>query len=238
MDAPPPPCDDLDGEAFCPLDWWVRLLMSLGPLIGFGIAVGWLFAEHGRGAATFVVGAALGGFVGGGKLVVLAGAAESAPFGTWELAALVVYSDLASALFILANVQLLYRLPLLGRKLAATREAGYRLLAGNDWMRRLAFLTLVLFVALPLQGTGALLGVVIGRIMGLSRKAIVAGAAAGSAAGAMGLAALGDLGRDQVGWLLAHPEIGVATAAATIGLTLLVGRRVLGTGLRARVESR
>lgn len=228
METKPDPCADLDGEAFCPLPAWVRLLMSAGPLLGFGLVLAWLYLGHGQAAGTFVLGAGVGGFVGGGKLVVLAGAAATAPFGTWELAALVVYSDVAAALFILANVQLLYRLPLVGRRFAAARAAGYRLLAANGWMRRLAWLALVLFVALPLQGTGALLGVVIGRIMGLSRGAIVAGTAAGSAVGASAVAALGNLGRDQVDWLLTHPEIGIATAALTIGVTYLVGRRLLG----------
>lgn len=226
------PCPDLGGEAFCPLPAWARVLMSAGPLAAFVLVLGWLYFELSREAVIFLIGAALGGFAGGGKLVVLAGAVENAPFGTWILAGLVVYSDVAAALFLLANLQTLYRVPFIGRRLAAAREAGYRVLSAHGWMRRMAWLGLVVFIALPLQGTGALLGVFLGRILGLARPSIVAATGLGAAAGASGVAALGDAGREQITWLTDHPEVGLATAALTVALTYFLGRKFLKMGAK------
>lgn len=54
-------------------------------------------------------------------------------------------------------------------------------------MHRLAWLTLVGFIAVPLNGTGALVGAVLGRALGLSRVSIVTATAFGSVTASVAL---------------------------------------------------
>jgi hypothetical protein len=89
--------------------------MTLGPLVGFAVILFVAGVIVHPGAAGFLASLAAGMFLGGGKLVILAGAVEQAPVGHWELAALVVYVDLATALVVLGGIHHLDRLPVPGR---------------------------------------------------------------------------------------------------------------------------
>jgi uncharacterized membrane protein len=206
----------------------VQWALVLGPLLGFGLILlvtGFLLRP---GAAGFLASVAAGTFLGGGKLVILAGAVENAPVSPWVIAALVVYIDLATALGVLGGIQHLYRVPGVGRRIAAARASSARLLQRNPWMHRIAFATLAGFVAVPFNGTGALVGAVLGRLMGLSRVGIVTATACGSVAASLALALAGDLWAERINALVARPYLGLLSVASVLAMTVLISRWALG----------
>ena len=221
-------------EAITPQDDLARLSpraqwsLLLGPLIGFVLIVLVVGLLVHPGAAGFLLSVSAATFVGGGKLVILAGAVDQAPVGHWELAALVVYIDLATALGVLGGIHHLYSVPMLGRRLMAARDRGALLLQRNPWMRRIASLTLAGFVAVPLNGTGALLGALLGRTMGLSRVTVVAATACGSITASVALALASDLWAERINALVARPHLGLVSVAVVLGLTLAISRGALG----------
>ena len=204
--------------------------LVLGPFLGFGLILLVTGVLLNPGAAGFLASVAAGTFVGGGKLVILAGAVENAPVGPWVIAALVVYIDLATALGVLGGIQHLYRVPGVGRRMEAARASSARLLQRNPWMHRIAFATLAGFVAVPLNGTGALVGALLGRLMGLSRLAIVTATACGSVAASLALALAGDLWAERINALVARPYLGLLSVAFVLAMTVLISRWALGGG--------
>jgi hypothetical protein len=228
------PCIDLSGEAFCPLPRWLWAGLTFGPFIAFGLfllAVKILLSIK---AMWFIAGMTVGGFVGGGKLVVLAGAIDNAPMSTWAIASMVLFGDISTAVILVANMHHLYKMPALGKRLAAARKAGHQVLATHKWMRRAAEFGIVVFVALPFQGTGSVLGVFLGRILGLSRRVLVLSIAAGSGLGAFGLALLAEMGRGEITRIAEDPLLGIITIAITLTITFVLGKKFLGQDMGSK----
>jgi uncharacterized membrane protein len=221
----PEPRDDL-----APLSPTAQWALILGPLAGFGLILFVTGVLLHPGAAGFLASVSVGTFVGGGKLVILAGALENAPVSHWEIAALVVYIDLATALVVLGGIQRFHRVRGVGRRIGAARASSARLLQRNPWMRRIAFATLAGFIAVPLNGTGALVGALLGRLMGLSRVAIVTATACGSVAASLALALASDLWAERINALVARPYLGLLSVAFVLTVTVLISRWALGGG--------
>jgi predicted Na+-dependent transporter len=97
-------------------------------------------------------------------------------------------------------------------------------------MHRIAFATLAGFIAVPLNGTGALVGALLGRLMGLSRVAIVTATACGSVAASLALALASDLWAERINALVARPYLGLLSVAFVLTLTVLISRWALGGG--------
>ncbi len=213
-----------------PLPPAAELALVLGPVMGFGLILLVTAVGLSPAAAGFVASLAAGTFVGGGKLVILAGAVESAPVGHWPLAALVVYIDVATAMVVMGSMPHLYRLPGIGRRLAAARAGGERLLERNPWMRHATWLSLAGFVAVPFNGTGALMGAVLGRLMGLSRSSIVTATGTGSVVGSTVLALVGEYWAHRIDALAERPLLGAAVVVGVIALSTLGARWLIGGG--------
>jgi len=190
------------------------------------LALTWIL--DGGAAAGFLAGIAAATFVGGGKLVILAGAAEQAPVGHWPLAALVVYIDVATAAVVLGGIQELYRLPRAGPRLARARAAGWSLLQRHPWTRHATWLSLAGFVAVPFHGTGALVGAFIGRLLGLSRTAILTATLFGSATAAVMLGFAGDYWSERISSAASHPVLAVVAVVITAALAILASKWMFG----------
>ena len=225
------PCIDFSSEAFCPLPRWLWALFTFGPFGAFGLILLLVGLIVGAKAMWFIGGMTIGGFIGGGKLVVFAGAIDNAPLGAWAIAAMVVFGDLSTAFILVANMHHLYKMPALGKRLAALRKAGHQVLATHKWMRRAAEFGIIVFVALPFQGTGSVLGVFLGRILGLSRRVLVLCIAAGSAIGAGTIAVLANMGRSEITKMAQDPVLGIVSIAITLVLMFVLGKKFLGQNL-------
>jgi len=213
-----------------PLSPTSRRALVIGPIVGYGLILLTTGIFVSPAAAGFIASLGAGTFVGGGKLVILAGAVEQAPVGHWELAALVVYIDIATSLVIMGGIHVLDRVPSVARRIAAAGATGGRVLEHNPWMLRAAWLGLALFIAVPFNGTGALVGSVLGRLMGLSRVSIVSATAFGSGTSAAALALASGIWAERINALAAKPVLGVVVLVAAIALTFLGSRLALGPG--------
>jgi len=219
---------EASSEALEPLGPSARVALMVGPVAGLLLIllVTWLFA--GAGAAGFVASMALGTFLGGGKLIILAGTVEQAPVGHWGLAALVVYLDVAVAVFVMGALHQLYHAPAAGPKLAAAREAGWRFLQRHPGAYKATWISLAGFVAVPFNGTGALVGALLGRMLGLSRPAVLTATASGSIAGAVALALAGGYWAERINAVAAHPLLGVAAVLFLAALAILGSKWMFG----------
>ena len=206
-----------------------RRALVIGPIVGFGLILLLTGLFVSPAAAGFIASLGAGTFVGGGKLVILAGAVEQAPVGHWALAALVVYIDIATALVIMGGIHVLDRVPGVARRLAAAGESSGRVIEHNPWMLRATWIALAVFIAVPFNGTGALVGSVLGRLLGLSRVSIVSATAFGSAVGATALALASGIWAERINTLAARPALGLLVLAAAIALTYLGSRIALGS---------
>jgi hypothetical protein len=223
QDAP-----SMDIEAFSPLSPRTRGVILLTPVTVFLLSASIIYLLLGWRTFSFFLANAVGNFIGAGKFVILTGALPNAPLGVWPLAALVVYSDLSVALMVLAAIRVLYRMPLIGKQFAKVRTTGWRILKNHPWIRRAALWSVVVFVALPFQGTGSVLGTIIARMSGLSRVATVLAIGLGSALGCTAVALLGQVGRERMTVLVKQPFLGLAVVAALFIAMYIIGKRVAG----------
>ncbi len=210
--------------------------MTIGPLVGLAIMLLAALRAWGYKAAAFLAAMLLGSFIGGGKFVIFGGLPREAPLGVWWLAGLVVYGDLGTALVLMANMMVFYRVPLLGRRLAACHEAGWRVLRTHRWMRRAAWLGVAVFVAAPFQGSGAVVGTFLARLLGLSRVATLTAIGFGSAVGCYGLAMVGAIWRERIQQVATNPIVGAVVLVVTIVVLVVLGRWFMGQGALQAVK--
>jgi uncharacterized membrane protein len=228
-----PDVDAVGSDALEPLTPGLSLLLIVAPVAGLGLLLVAAWALAGGEVAGFAGSMALGAFFGGGKLIILAGAVEQAPLGTWPLAALLVYMDLATALVVMGGMQHLYKVPAAGPRIAAARRSGWRFLQRHPWTRHATWLSLAGFVAVPFNGTGALVGALLGRMLGLSRWAILSATAVGAGAGAVALALVGDYWAERIDALAGHPFLAVASVVTLAALAILASRWMFGAPVDA-----
>lgn len=117
-----------------------------------------------------------------GKYVIFSGIDGRSPLGPLGLSLLCVAVDTALALVLALFLGPLGRLPVLGPWLRNAHLRAGAVLAEYPGLRRMAFLGIVLFVFLPLPGTGAVGGMFAGQIVGLSRPMGVLAVALGTGA--------------------------------------------------------
>lgn len=219
----------------------LRLAMTVGPLAGFALILTIAWTVTGTFATViWLTGLEIGSFVGFGKFVIFGGVVNdviasifkltrnAAMPGPWAIAATVVYGDISTATILLANMSVLYRMGSLGRRLAACHDGGRVVLRAHPWMRRMAWVGVAVFVAAPFQGTGAVLGTIIARILGISIITTLTATAAGSIVGCASMAILGQYARERVQTIAAHPIVFVGVIVLSFAVLLLLGRWFLG----------
>ncbi len=90
---------------------------------------------------------------------------------TWELAMVVIWINAASGFWYIYNLDLLHKLPKIGPALRRSRREAVATVRKRPWIRRLATIGVGFFVITPLPGSGCLGGAIIGRIVGISKRA-------------------------------------------------------------------
>ncbi|MDV2480871.1 small multi-drug export protein [Methanoculleus sp. Wushi-C6] len=138
----------------------------------------------------------------------------------WLVASALAFLDFAGGLFMAWNFPLVLRIPYAGPWIRRFMVAGRTFLDRRPWLERLYFVGLILFVSLPFDGSGSIVGSVIGRMLGMTKTEVVACITIGGIIGSFAIA----LGIDWVTNLIpagAGPWVSLAVFIL-IGIALLV----------------
>jgi len=160
-------------------------------------------------------------------LAVLAG------FPWWLITIVIFLLDVAVSLFVVWNFDLALKIPLVGRLLESGMTFGRNYTERQPWLRRFSTIGLILFVFFPLQGTGAMNGAILGRLLGLSGPRVFSCVCVGSLTSCLIFA----LGADVLlGIYRQDPAlgIGILVALAVAVLAAVVGWRLHDKRLRER----
>ncbi len=131
----------------------------------------------------------------------------------WYAGLTVLILDVVGALFMAWNFQHLYSLPKIGHYMEGLILDVEDLIAEKPWMERFTALSLFLYVTLPIQGAGSLMGSAIGRLIGIDPWKVFWIMVGGSGVGSFGMA----FGSDALRIFL----IGNIAAGTTIILILI-----------------
>ncbi len=125
----------------------------------------------------------------------------------WLITMLLVALDAAIALFIAWNFELAMKVPLLGRLLKRGLSMMNDYSEAHPGIRSVSTVGLFLFVFFPFQGTGAMNGSILGKLLGMDTQRVFAVVMAGSIGSCLTIA----LGTDVILDLYRHdPVLGVA----------------------------
>ena len=155
----------------------------------------------------------------------------------WWLITLVIFLlDLAVALFVVWNFDLALKIPLIGRLLSSGMGVAQDYTETHPWLRRLSTVGLILFVFFPFQGTGAMNGSILGRLLAMDKYRVLGCVCIGSLASCLIIA----LGADVI--LDVYQEdpvlgIGLLVLVVVVIAAGVVGWRVRKKRLRGRRPS-
>lgn len=84
-----------------------------------------------------------------------------------SLISFIIFTDAVLALFLVWNFDYAKKIPGLGKLVENVGETGEKALAKYKWAKRFGFIGLVILVVFPLQWTGAGVGSIVGRLIGM-----------------------------------------------------------------------
>ena len=154
------------------------------------------------------------------KLAIFQGAIEGHAWSPWTLALMAWELDLIVTTLILLWIERLELLPVAGPGLRRAHAHANEVLDQYPGLRRMAVGGITFFVFLPLPGSGAVTGTLIGQLVGLARPTSFLTIAVGSGLACVAYAAaavyLGDQWRELIAspWTLALSVLGLALFAA------------------------
>jgi uncharacterized membrane protein len=138
----------------------------------------------------------------------------------WLVALALAFLDFAGGLFMAWNFPLVLRIPHIGPWVSRFVAAGRTFLDRRPWLERLYFVGLIAFVALPFDGSGSIVGSIVGRMLGMTKTEVLSCITIGGIIGSFAIA----LGIDYVVNLI-PAEAGFWVSLAVfflIGTALLV----------------
>jgi uncharacterized membrane protein len=151
----------------------------------------------------------------------------------WEIVLVIIALDFAVALFMAWNFELALKIPGIGRILKIGVTTGQHYCNDRPWIRRLSTVGLLLFIYFPLQGSGAMNGSILGRMLGMSPYRVLATITLGSALSSLTIA----LGVDVLVEVF-HQDAGfgicLVTLLAALGLSAAAMWRMQKYKLRSR----
>lgn len=83
------------------------------------------------------------------------------------MALTIAFVDIVVALFLLWNYDLAKKIPLIGKFMIKVESIGKSSSDKYSWIKPLRFIGIVLFVMVPFQGSGGLVGSILGRLIGM-----------------------------------------------------------------------
>ena len=169
-----------------PVLWLLTLIgpfvITIALLIFFGLTIDWTYPQK-LVSHAILTALVFGRFI---ILVGMEGQTDDSydiTLQPYELFGLVTYLDFMTALFVAFHMGVIFRLPIVGQKLAMLVWDAKQFLKIHPWIRRIAFIGLVLFVVFPTSTTGSVGGSILGRLLGMGRVQTVIGVMLGSLIG-------------------------------------------------------
>jgi len=89
------------------------------------------------------------------------------PIDPMVMALSIAFVDIMVALFLVWNYDLVKKIPLLGTVVEKVERAGKGTASKYQWIKKLEFIGIVLFVIIPFQGSGGFIASVVGRLLGM-----------------------------------------------------------------------
>jgi uncharacterized membrane protein len=83
------------------------------------------------------------------------------------LALSIAFVDIIVALFLVWNYELAKKIPLIGKFMTKVEQIGKASSGKYGWIKPLRFIGIILFVMVPFQGSGGLVGTILGRLIGM-----------------------------------------------------------------------
>ncbi len=136
------------------------------PLVAFGGLLASMFLVFPDSYGTFVGGIVTYLVPPAGKETVIP-ALVGAGYAPWLVATYIAGIDMSVAWFLAWNWDLVTRIPKAGEAVEDLMLRGKERLNAAPLLDRSAFLGLALFVFVPFQGSGAVVGIILGRMIGL-----------------------------------------------------------------------
>ena len=97
----------------------------------------------------------------------------------------IAFVDIIVALFLVWNYDLAKKIPLIGSFIDKIEKIGKKTSSKYNWIKPLRFIGIMLFVMVPFQGSGGLVGSIIGRLIGVKPWNIFFAISAGSIFGCL-----------------------------------------------------
>ena len=89
------------------------------------------------------------------------------PINPLIMALSIAFVDIIVALFLMWNYDFAKQVPLVGRFMKKVESIGQKSSSKYAWITPLRFIGIVLFVMVPFQGSGGLVGSIVGRLIGM-----------------------------------------------------------------------
>jgi uncharacterized membrane protein len=105
----------------------------------------------------------------------------------------IAFVDIVVALFLVWNYDLAKKIPLIGNFIDKIEKIGKKTSNKYNWIKPLRFIGIMLFVMVPFQGSGGLVGSIIGRLIGMKPWNIFLAISTGSLFGCFLIAYFADI---------------------------------------------
>lgn len=110
-----------------------------------------------------------------------------------SIALAIAFVDIVVALFLVWNYDLAKKIPLVGRFMEKVEKIGKSSEDSYGWVKPLRFIGIILFVMVPFQGSGGLVGSILGRLIGMKPVHTFCAISIGAVTGCLLIAYFSDL---------------------------------------------
>ena len=110
-----------------------------------------------------------------------------------SIALAIAFVDIVVALFLVWNYDLAKKIPLVGRFMQKVEKIGKNSEDSYGWVKPLRFIGIILFVMVPFQGSGGLVGSIVGRLIGMKPVHTFCAISIGAVTGCLLIAYFSDL---------------------------------------------
>jgi len=111
----------------------------------------------------------------------------------WSIALSIAFVDIVVALFLVWNYDLAKKIPIVGNFMEKVERIGKKSEDKYSWIKPLRFIGIILFVMVPFQGSGGLVGSIVGRLIGMKPVNTFIAISIGAVTGCLLIAFFSDL---------------------------------------------